>query len=175
MIETEQPLFDKRGNELNGEKWIPMRLVVHQSREGSGVVRHAAERIRNEPHQVFTSERRKSDLLYQRSFSADSMEFPHQRMCQINFVVSVSADHQQVLHVTLDQEVREHLERRCIEPLQIIKKERQRVFAPRENAEKSPKYELETALCLLRGKLRDRRLFPEQELQFRNNVDYEPP
>ena len=64
MIEAEQSLFGERRNELNGEKRIATRLLVHQSRQRGGAVRLAAERIRNEPSQVFSGERRKTDLLH---------------------------------------------------------------------------------------------------------------
>src|SRR5580692_11491906 len=69
----------------------------------------------------------------------------------------------------------DQVERRRVEPLQIVEKQRQRMFGPREDAEKSPEHQLETALRLLRRKLRDRRLLPDEELQFGNEVDHEPP
>ena len=69
----------------------------------------------------------------------------------------------------------EQIERCRIEPLQIIKEQRQRMFRPGKHTEKAPEDELEAALGVLRRELRDRRLVAEDELQFRDNVDHEPP
>ncbi len=76
----------------------------------------------------------------------------------IDFVVPIGADHQQLLHVRLGQQVGEHVERRRVEPLQIVEEERQRMFGPREDADEAPEHQLETPLRLLRRQLRDRRL-----------------
>src|ERR1700704_1838499 len=49
------------------------------------------------------------------------------------------------------------------------------MFGPREDAEKPPEHQLETALCLLRRKLLDRRLLSDEELQSGPDVDHQPP
>src|ERR1700724_3164700 len=67
VIEAEQPLSGERRNELNGEERIATRLLVHQSRQRGGMVRRAAKRICNEPPHVFSGERRKTNLLDERS------------------------------------------------------------------------------------------------------------
>src|SRR3982074_3641042 len=170
VIEAEQPLFGERRNELDGEKRIAARLVVYQARQRGGTGWRAAQRLGNEPPQIFLSERRKPDLLHERSRLADGIELAHQRMNGVDFVVPIGADHQQLLHVWLGQQIGEHLERRRVEPLQIVEKERQRMFGLREDAEKPPKHQLKTALCLLRRQVRDRRLFADEELQFGDDV-----
>src|SRR5216684_7452149 len=48
------------------------------------------------------------------------------------------------------------------------------MFGLREDAEKSPEHQPETALCLLRRKLRDPRLLSDEQLQFGDNADHEP-
>src|SRR6266851_6344631 len=48
------------------------------------------------------------------------------------------------------------------------------MFGLREDAEKSPEHQPETALCLLWRKLRDPRLLSDEQLQFGDNVDHEP-
>ena len=67
MIEGEQSLFGERREELNGEKRIASRLLVHQLRQRGGALRFAAKRIRNQLSQVFTGEGRKDDLLHDRA------------------------------------------------------------------------------------------------------------
>src|SRR5258707_9720774 len=49
------------------------------------------------------------------------------------------------------------------------------MFRAGEDADEAPEHELKTALCLLRRKLRKRWLFTDDELQFGDDVDHEPP
>src|SRR5712672_221980 len=62
------------------------------------------------------------------------------------------------------------VERCCIQPLQIIEEQRERVLRPGEYAEEAPEHQLEAVLRVLRRQLRDRRLFPDYELQLGNEV-----
>ena len=174
MIEGQQPLFGERRDELNGEKRIAGRLLVHQLRQRGGALRFAVKRIRNQPSQVFTGEGRKHDLLHYRSRFADRFELAHQRMGGIDLVVPIGADQQQVLHIRLGQQILEQIERCRVEPLQIVEEQRQRMFRPGEYADESPEHQLKTTLCVLRRKLRNRRLFTDDELQFGDEVDHEP-
>ena len=89
----------------------------------------------------------------------------------IDLVVPVGADQQQVLHVRLGQQILEQVERRRIEPLQIVEEQRERVLLAREHAEEAPEHQLEAVLRVLRRQLRDRRLFSDDELQLGNEVD----
>src|SRR5467141_4570099 len=156
MIEAEQPLFGERGNELNGEKRIATRLLVHQSRQRGGTVRLAAKRIRNEPSQVFAGERRKTNLLHQGSRLADRLQRPHKRVRGTDFVVPVGADQQQVPHFRVRNQMLKEVERRRIQPLQIIKEQRERVLLAREHPEEALENQLEAVLRVLRRQVRDR-------------------
>src|SRR5580658_9891945 len=71
------------------------------------------------------------------------------------------------------QQILQQVEGRSVEPLQIVEKQRQRMFRPGEYANKAPENELETALRLLRLKLWDRRLISDDELQFGDEVGHE--
>jgi hypothetical protein len=130
--------------------------------------------IRNEAPQIIPGKRRKSDLLHDRSRLTDGIKLAHQRMGGIDLVVAIGADHQQVPHVRLGQQVGEHVERRRVEPLQIVEEQRQRMVGPREHTDEPPKHQLETPLCLPRWKLRDRRLLSDEELQFGDDIDHQP-
>ena len=67
----------------------------------------------------------------------------------------------------------EEVERCCIQPLQIIEEQRERVLLAREHPEEAPENHLEPVLRVLRRQVRDRRLFSDHELQFGNEVDDE--
>src|SRR5580700_920321 len=72
------------------------------------------------------------------------------------------------------QQILQEVESRSVEPLQIVEKQRQRMFRPGEYGNEAPENELETALRLLRLKLQDRRLVSDDELQFGDEVGHEP-
>src|ERR1700741_3129004 len=88
----------------------------------------------------------------------------------IDFVVSIGTDQHQVLHIGLSQQTLKQIQRRRVKPLQIVQKQRKRMFRPCEYANKSPKHQLEAALRVLGRKLREWRLFSCNEPQFRNQV-----
>src|SRR6266481_9707859 len=67
----------------------------------------------------------------------------------------------------------EEVKRCCIQPLQIVKKQRERVLLAREHPEEAPENHLEPVLRVLRRQVRDRWLFPNHELQLGNEVDDE--
>ena len=63
MIEAQQSFFGQRGEELNREERIAACLLVHKLRQRGGGVRLATKRIRDEPPQIVSIERRKANLL----------------------------------------------------------------------------------------------------------------
>src|SRR5712672_4603062 len=67
----------------------------------------------------------------------------------------------------------EEVKRCCIQPLQIVKKHRERVLLAREHPEEPPENHLKAVLRVLRRQVRDRRLFSDHELQLGNEVDDE--
>ncbi len=81
----------------------------------------------------------------------DDLELPQKRVAGHDLVVAVGADQQQVPYLRLGQQILHQIERRGIEPLQIVKEERQRMLWPGKDAEKAPEHKLEAALCLLGG------------------------
>src|SRR5262245_26730407 len=94
-------------------------------------------------------------------------------MSGIDLIVPVSADQDQVPEIGPGQQVLEQVERRRVEPLQVVEEQRQRMFRARKNADETPKHELEAALRLLRRKIGNRGLVPYDELEFGDEVDDE--
>ena len=77
MIEDEQPLFGKRGQELNGKERIAGRLFMEQARQRGGTLRLAAKRIPNQLLQVLRGQWRKNDLVHRRPRLAYRFEPAH--------------------------------------------------------------------------------------------------
>ena len=84
----------------------------------------------------------------------------------VDLVVAIGADQQQVPHVRLGQQILEQVERRRVEPLQIVEEQRQRMLRPGEHADEAAEHQLEPPLRLLRLELGDRRLLADDERQF---------
>ena len=129
--------------------------------------------IRDQLSQIVMGEGRQYDLLDCRSSVADRFELAHQRMGGIDFVVAVGTDQHQVLHIRPGQQILEQIERRRVEPLQIVEEQGEGVLGPCEYADESPEHQLETALRVLWRKLRNRCLFSDDELQVRDEVHNE--
>ena len=128
-----------------------------------------------EQAEIVESERRQHDLLDPRSGFADRAQCPQKRVRGTDLVVPVGADQQQVPHFRVRDQMLEEVERRGVQPLQIVEEQGERVLRPREYADESAEHELEAALRVLWRKIRDRWLFPDDELQVRNEVDNEQP
>ena len=174
MIEGEQPLIIEGVKKLKHEERIAGGLCKHQLRERRGVIKLAAKRIGDQPPDVFMVERPKLDLADLRIGAPDRRELRHQRMGGVDLVVPIGADQQQVLNVPLGQEILEQVERRRVQPLQVVEEERQRMFRCCEYADEATEHELKAPLRLLRLKLGDRRLIADDEVQFGDEVGHEP-
>src|SRR5262249_61538870 len=70
-------------------------------------------------------------------------------MACIDFVVPVGADQHQVLHIRPGQQILYQIERRGIEPLQIIKEKGERMFRPCEYTDESTEHQLKASLRIL--------------------------
>src|SRR5262249_48564868 len=173
MIKSEHSFIGERRNELNSKERIATRLLVHQSRERCAAFRLAAKGIRNQLPEMLSAERPKRDLLYPSVGGLDRVELAHERMACRDFVVAVGADEEKIADIRSAQQVFQQVERRRVEPLQVIKEERQRMVRPREDADKLPKGQLKAPLRVLWRKLRHRRRLSDDELQFRNEIYYQ--
>ena len=92
-----------------------------------------------------------------------------------DLVVPVRADQHQVRHAGWRQQILEEIERRRVEPLQVVEEERQRMVRSREHADEPPKHQLETSSRVLGSELRNRWLVSDDQLELRDEVDHEPP
>src|SRR5208283_3521435 len=92
----------------------------------------------------------------------------------VDLVVAIGADQKEVLNVRLGQQTLEQVQCRCVQPLQVVEEERQRMARFCEDADEAAEYELEPPLRLLRLKLRHWRLFSDNECQFGDETGDQP-
>src|ERR1700737_894275 len=123
---------------------------------------------------MLSGEQRKRDLRYLSSGGLDGLELPPQRMGVSDFVVAIGTDEHEVLQIRAGrvrrgrlrpgQQIPQQVERRHVEPLQVVDEQRQWMFRSGEDADKPSKHQLETPLRVLWRKLRDRGLFSNDVL-----------
>ena len=118
-------------------------------------------------------ERREHDLLDTRVPRSDRLERPQQRVRGSDLVVPVGPDQQQMPHLRMRDQVLDEVERRRVQPLQIIEEQRERMLLAREHAEEAAKHQLEAILGILRRQVGDRRLCSDHQFQLGNEIDDE--
>src|SRR6266700_2067164 len=96
-------------------------------------------------------------------------------MQRTHLVVAIRADKQQMTHITSGEKVYKEIKRRYVEPLQVIDKQHQRMFGPREHGEETSEHQLESSLSVLRKQLGDRYLLADDQFQLRDQVHHEQP
>src|ERR1700737_1138954 len=87
-----------------------------------------------------------------------------------DLVVPVGTNEQQVLQIRASQEILEQVERCCVQPLQIVEKQRQRMLVLFQHTDESSKDQLKASLRFLWRQLGHRRLFTNDVLQFRDEL-----
>src|SRR4051795_11780708 len=104
---------------------------------------------------MLLGQRRQLDLRDLSATGLDGVELAHQRMDGGDFVIAIGTDQHEVLYIRLRQQVSKQIERRGVEPLQVVEEKRQWMFWPGEHTDETPEHEHETALRLLWLKCRD--------------------
>src|SRR6516162_232157 len=170
MVKDEHSFVGQRRNELNGEERIATRLLVHELREQRGGFRRAANSVRNQLPDMLSGERSKRDLVYRSASGLDYVEFAHERMRGSDFVIAVGAYEEKIAESGSVQQVFHKLQRRRVEPLQVIEEERQGMFRPSEDTDEPSKHQLETPLRVLWRKLRNGRRLSDDSLHVRNEI-----
>src|SRR5260370_25729915 len=99
--------------------------------------------IRDQPSDIFDPQRFEHDLLDRRSGSANRLQSPEKRVRKSDLVISVGTNQKEVPHLRMRHQVLEDVERRCINSLQVVEEQRERVLLPCEYAEQAPEYHLE--------------------------------
>ena len=121
-VEREQPLLRQRGKKLDREERIAAGLLVHQLRQGLCSLRRAMQGIGHEPADIVQPEGRQHNLLHPRTGLADRLQRARQRVRGTDLIVPVGANQQQMPHLGMRGQMLDEVERRGIQPLQIIEK-----------------------------------------------------
>ncbi len=107
------------------------------------------------------------DVLHDRAGLANHRELPASAGAPRQPRCLCTADEKQMLRLGLDQDVLQQIERRGVEPLEIVEEERQRMLGAREHTDQPKKSCVEARLCVRRRKFWNRRLLADHELAAR--------
>src|SRR5262245_21065140 len=172
-VEGDQAVLDELLQELVREEGIAGRLPVDQLRQWRRPFSLRMKRVGEPLDQIFRLERPKPDFWNKYAALANRRERPHQRVRRIDLVVPKRADEEQVLPLGLDEDVFQELERRGVEPLQIVQEQGQRVLSAREHTDETSKNHLKAGLRVRGRNVWNGRLLSDDELQFRDEVGNE--
>src|SRR3984885_13663583 len=147
---------------------------MHQPRERRGALRFAAKSFRNQLLQMFRGEGSERDLHNLAASHLDRLELLPQRMGRSDLVGAIGTNQHEMPQTRPRQQILQQIERRRVEPLQVVEKERQRMLRPGKYTDKPPKCQLETPARVVGRQIRKRRLVSDDELEFGNELDDEP-
>src|SRR5262249_18217863 len=170
-----QRFICESAEKLDREERIPGSLFEQQVSQRLRALLLRLQGIGKQPRYVVRREGTESDLLYPPFSRAEPGQHSREWVRWIDLVVSKSADQQQVTHLRVQDEMLDQIERRRIQPLQIIEEQRQRVLRPGKHSEEPPEYQLEARLLVLRRQPRRRRLLADDQRQLRNETDHQLP
>jgi len=142
------------------KKGLPAVFFLHQLRQGLGVLTLAVHGIGNQVLDMVERQWCERNLGDPDSRLSDPSNVRRRGSNGRHFVVAISAHQQQIANVRMSYEMPEKIERRRIQPLQVVEKQRQRVFLPREYADESPEHHLEAFLRFQRGQIPNRGCLP---------------
>src|SRR5262249_42401126 len=123
-----------------------------------------------EAYHLVAGQRRERDLVQTGAARAEDLERAREPMRRSDVVVAIRADDEQVRDAGIAHQVLDELQRRGVQPLEIVEKQDQRMLRTREHGEESRDRALETVLRLVRRDLGDRRLLAEDQLELRHET-----
>jgi len=129
-VEREQPFFGQSGEELNREERIAAALLLHQLHQGPGVLWPAMQSIGHEPADILEGKGAHHYFLDRRSGTANRLEHSQKWVRGFDLVVSIGPDQQQMPHLRVGDQVLEEVQRRWIQPLQIVEEQHERMLLP---------------------------------------------
>ncbi len=173
VIKREQSLFKKGRKKLNGEEGIARGFLLDQCSQRDRTFWLATQRIGNQLLQVVARQGGECDVLHDGASLAYGLQLAQQRMDWAHFVITIGTNQHQMAHVRVRQQIRHQVQRGRVKPLQIVQEESKRMRLCK-CVDESTEHHLEAALRLLRRKFRNRRLFPDDELQLGDEIHHKP-
>src|SRR5580704_3245657 len=170
-VKREQPLLGQLGQKLDRKEWIAAGLFVNQLRQRPRALEVTVYGTGGKPADIVEPEGRQHYLTHPRIRFLYRLQRSQKWVSGIDLVVPIGADQQQVPHLRVRDQMLDEVERGDIQPLQIIEEQRERMLPPGEHAKKAPEHQLKSVLRFSRRQVGDGRLFPDDELQFGNEVD----
>ncbi len=160
----------QRGEELDREERVGARLLRDDRREGRGLARTRAERVRDQQGEILRGERADRDAGEPGARVARRLQGRDERVRGRHLVVAVGADDEEEAQVGVGHQIMDEREAGGIGPLKVVEEEREGAFLAGERRDEPPEYRAEAALRVGRRQLRHGRLGAEEERERRDHV-----
>jgi hypothetical protein len=175
-VEAEEPVGLERGEEPDREEGVPRRLLRDEARQLRDVelLRRAPQRVGDELAEVRSGERGEHHLAHRDGGLPEPAQHRHDRVRRGDLVVPVCSYEEQVFHVGVREQILDDVERRSVQPLQVVEEQRERLARAGEHGDEAAKDELETLVRVARRQLRDGGLLAEDDAQLGDEIHDEP-
>ncbi|MFM0342075.1 hypothetical protein PQR27_37120 [Paraburkholderia fungorum] len=110
---------------------------------------------------------------HRRATVMDRSEALHKWMRTAHFVVAIGADQQQITGVWVREQVLDERQAGCVDPLQVVQEEDQRMCLAREHGHELPEDQTEPVLSLSRRQRRHRSLRADDQFDFGQHIENE--
>ena len=173
MLEAEVPHLLEGLEELDQEEGVAPGLLHQQLGEAAGGVLVAAQGVADDLAHRSPVQRCNRDLGRGHVPLAQLLEGQRQRVGGAHLVIAIGPHEQQAQVRRRADQVAHELEGGRVRPLQIVQEDHQRTIPAGEHPQEAGDDRLEADLGLGRGQLLDRRLGPEDQPEFGDQVDHE--
>jgi hypothetical protein len=174
-VEAEQPVALERPQELADEERVGVRLVADHVGERLDARAVRVQGLGDDRRHRRGQKRRQRELERLDPRLAQRAEGGGERVCGVDLVVAVSADHAQVACIHIGEQAVEQVERRRVGPLQVVEEDDERCVLARKDGQDAPDQERQAVLRLARADRGRLWLRSYQELEVRAEVGDDPP
>ena len=171
VVEDDQLLPIQRRQEVDSEEGVAAGFLPRQARQRRGLGQGAMNRIGDELLKVPLRKRSDHDVAYDNSGIAQAIEHDSQPVRGTDVVVTAGANEEQVARIGVGRQIVDQVQAGGIGPLKIVEEDGERVLWTREGADELAQHDSQPALRLGQRQLGYARLWTDDELDLRNQVD----
>ena len=138
-VQREVPVLLQRPQKLNDEERIAVRLLPDQVCERVDILRLAMQCVTEKQHQVGQGQRSDRDARHVSARPFKALDGRGQQMFSVDLTVAVRADDQEMVDIGSREEPLEYVQRRRIDPLEIVQEHDERMLLSGQGADEALK------------------------------------
>jgi hypothetical protein len=170
-VKDQEPGSIQISEEMAHEERIARRLPPDDRGQLGHVGGLGAQRVTQERHQRIGVERAQRDACDRRAAGSNRLQRSAHGMVGIELIAAARAQDQKRADLRIDRHRAEQLQRRRVDPLQIVEEQHERRTFGGERAHEGREHQLKTVFIFRRADLGHRRLIAEERAQIGNRID----